>query len=190
MTKLILVRHGESEANRQGIFAGHIDPDLQNKGLEQAKLTGKYIADNYKVDKIYASDLSRARRTAEIAIPGCEYEVSELLREINVGNIAGKELGVVKRNTPDAAFHDGYVAYGGESVAEFRERIGKFISLVEKENFENVVAFTHGGLIRNFLEMVMGVKLPRKNLCCKNCMVAVFEYSDSTWKLHSWINLD
>ena len=40
MTTLILIRHGESEANRQGIFAGHIDVDLQNKGLEQAKLTG------------------------------------------------------------------------------------------------------------------------------------------------------
>ena len=50
MTTLILIRHGESMANRQGIFAGQIDPDLQGKGIKQAELTGKYIIDNYKVD--------------------------------------------------------------------------------------------------------------------------------------------
>jgi broad specificity phosphatase PhoE len=187
--RVYAIRHGESETNRLKQWTGWLDAALTEKGEADAERARGVIA-GVKFDKIYSSDLSRARRTAEIAVPGCEYESTPLLREINVGNIAGKELGVVKRNTPDAAFHDGYVAYGGESVAEFRERIGKFISLVEKENFENVVAFTHGGLIRNFLEMVMGVKLPRKNLCCKNCMVAVFEYSDLTWKLHSWINLD
>ena len=52
MTTLILIRHGESEANRNNVFAGHINPDLQNKGLKQAERTAKYITENYKVDKI------------------------------------------------------------------------------------------------------------------------------------------
>ena len=46
-------------------------------------------------DKIYSSDLYRARETAEIAISGCRYETSELLREINVGSLSGKLLSVL-----------------------------------------------------------------------------------------------
>ena len=54
MTTVLLVRHGESEANRNEIFAGQLDAPLQNKGVEQAKLTAKFIKENYNVDKVYA----------------------------------------------------------------------------------------------------------------------------------------
>ena len=60
MTRILLIRHGESEANRNNIFAGHIDPDLQDKGVEQAKLTAKFINENYKVDKMGGNRLGRA----------------------------------------------------------------------------------------------------------------------------------
>ena len=60
MTTVIVIRHGESEANRQGIFAGQINPDLLERGVEQAKLTAQYVADTYHVDAVYASDLQRA----------------------------------------------------------------------------------------------------------------------------------
>ena len=52
MTTLLLVRHGESEANRSGIFAGNLDADLQDRGLVQAKRSAEYIAENYKVDAV------------------------------------------------------------------------------------------------------------------------------------------
>ena len=52
MTTLILVRHGESEANRLGFFAGQIDVSLMEKGIQQAQAAGAYIARHYQVDQV------------------------------------------------------------------------------------------------------------------------------------------
>ena len=60
MTKLVIIRHGHSIANMVRSFAGHTDADLSPVGEEQVKKTAQYIAENYNVDKIYASDLKRA----------------------------------------------------------------------------------------------------------------------------------
>ena len=84
-----LIRHGESQSNLDKIWSGWNDVPLTEKGKLDAKKAGEYL-DGIKFDKIYSSDLSRAKNTAEIAIPGCEYEQTPLLREINVGEIVGK----------------------------------------------------------------------------------------------------
>lgn len=64
MTRLIFVRHGESEANLSRVFAGHTNARLTEKGHAQAALTADYIAAHYQVDAAYASDLCRAYDTA------------------------------------------------------------------------------------------------------------------------------
>ena len=64
MTRLILIRHGFSTANATHRFAGHSDFPLSEIGHEQAKLAAEYLFANEKIDKIYASDLSRAYQTA------------------------------------------------------------------------------------------------------------------------------
>ena len=63
MTKIILIRHGESEANRDNIFAGHLDVDLQEYGLKQAQKTAEYVLEKYQVSRVYSSDLKRAYKT-------------------------------------------------------------------------------------------------------------------------------
>lgn len=65
MTRVILVRHGQTEWNRIERFRGRADVPLNEAGLEQAKSTGSRIAREWKVDAIYTSPLSRSRRTAE-----------------------------------------------------------------------------------------------------------------------------
>ena len=64
-TTLLLIRHGESKANEKKFFAGHLNVELSEKGKAQAVLTANYVAENYQVDTIYASDLSRAYNTAQ-----------------------------------------------------------------------------------------------------------------------------
>ena len=49
--------------------------------------------------------------------------------------------------------------------------------------------FSHAGWLRGMLDIVLGLRLPRARVRCKNCTVAVFEYTDSGWSLHSWVNL-
>ena len=50
MNRLIIVRHGQTDANVQGKTQGQIDTDLNKNGLEQAKKTGNYIRKNYSID--------------------------------------------------------------------------------------------------------------------------------------------
>ena len=60
MTRIILLRHGQSEANRDIWFAGHSDPHLTEKGLLQAECAAEYLARHERIDLILASDLHRA----------------------------------------------------------------------------------------------------------------------------------
>ena len=73
-------------------WTGWLDVHLADKGKDDAKKAGDFLK-RISFDKIYSSDLIRARETAEIAIPGCRYEISELLREINVGSLAFQPFG-------------------------------------------------------------------------------------------------
>src|SRR4030042_5223955 len=65
MTRIILVRHGETEWNRVERFRGRADVPLNGTGLFQAQATGRRIADEWRPVAVYSSPLSRAIRTAE-----------------------------------------------------------------------------------------------------------------------------
>ena len=183
-----MVRHGESETNKNGLWTGWLDVSLTEKGRAEAKQVGKLLS-NINFDKIYVSDLSRAKATAEIALPVGEHEVVSALREINVGSIAGKPLNTVSVSEKERLNKEGYRIFGGESQAEFGSRVRAFMEMLERQSRENIAVFSHAGFLRKVLDTVLGVDVPQKNILCKNCAVAVLEYSDKTWKLHSWINL-
>lgn len=185
--KLYLIRHGESETNLAGQWTGWLDAALTEKGLADARGVRPLLA-GIPFDKIYASDLSRARRTAEEAIPGCRYEVTELLREIHVGELGGRPFGNIPEPMRDHITELGYGDYGGEAYTDFAERVRRFFSLVEASPYENVAAFTHGGLLHCALEVVVGMRIPRSRISCANCTVAIFERRGSGWWLWSWIN--
>lgn len=186
--KVWVVRHGESETNKAGLWTGWVDVPLTQKGEADAALA-KDLLSKVRFDKIYSSDLIRAKSTAEIAIPGCEYELTPIVREVNVGNIAGKPLGCVSESDKALISKEGYGKFDGESKDEFRERIKGFMKLLESQNYENVAVFSHAGFLRTFVDIVLGTVISRKALCCRNCAVAVFECTDGNWMLHSWINL-
>ena len=187
--KVWIIRHGESETNRAGQWTGWMDVALTGKGREDARRAGAILSGK-QFDKIYASDLMRAKGTAEIAIPGCTYETSPLLREINVGSIAGKPLNVLTDEQRRDVALRGYVQFEGESAEAFEGRVADFLRGLERSGHENVAIFAHAGWLRRALQFVLDMKLPSQRICCRNCTVAVFEYSGATWKLHSWINLD
>ena len=94
--RVYIVRHGESRTNQNGLWTGWLDEPLTDKGREDARRAAS-ILKNVRFDKVYSSDLQRAMETAKIATAendcNCEPELNSLLREINVGEIAGKPLG-------------------------------------------------------------------------------------------------
>ena len=185
--KLYVIRHGESETNKAHRWTGWLDVSLTEKGKQDA-LFARSILENVKFDKIYTSDLRRAIQTAEIALPGCGYETTPLIREMNVGNIAGKSSDALTPEMRRRIPEEGYAHLGGESQEQFGSRIREFMASLEALDCENVAVFSHAGCLKRMLSEVVGTMLPGKNVLCANCTVAIFEYTKGVWRLHSWIN--
>ncbi len=193
MTTLLLIRHGESTANRQSFFAGQIDPDLEEKGLHQAKLTAKYVARNYQVNAIYASDLTRARKTAE-----CLGEIINLpvikepeLREINAGKWEGVSFPDLKTKfSEDFSIWTDHIGRsrctGGEAVSELGERIMKALtSIAKKHENQTVAVFTHATPIKTVQSIVRtgGVEAMENIPWVSNASVTIITYDGAGWTL-------
>ena len=186
--KVYVVRHGESENNLSGCWTGWMDVRLTEKGVADAQKAGK-VLEGIRFDKVFSSDLIRAQKTAEAAIPGCRYESTPLLREVNVGNIAGKPLNILTDEQRATIGKVGYVELEGESKVEFRERVGQFLKVLEGLDCENVAVFSHRGWLLTMLDLVMGMDVPRKHIFCGNCAVMVYEFDGKNWRLYDLINV-
>lgn len=186
--RLYVIRHGESENNLKKCWTGWYDAPLTEKGRQDARKAGTFLQ-GITFDKIYTSDLSRAAETACIAVPGCGYETSPLLREINVGALENTLIAALPEEKLAQLSEQGYGEFGGETKEELNERAHRFLRQLEGESFETVAAFAHGGFLRSTLDAVLGVAIQRGKVCCDNCAIAVYEYTDGRWRLHSWINL-
>lgn len=157
MTRLILVRHGQSVANAENRFAGHSDFDLTELGKQQANLAAEYLYTREKPDVIYSSDLLRAHNTA---LPfaqkyGMEIHDTEELREIYAGEWEGLELReIAERYTEDLIrWRDDFSnarCTGGESVAEVYHRIrDTLLKLARKHDGQCLLIATHATVVRS-----------------------------------------
>ena len=183
-----IVRHGESQTNKEGKWTGQLDVELTDKGRAQAIRVGERLV-GVSFDKIYSSDLVRARTTAELATSSCEYEIRSDLREIDVGSIAGGRFEDVSEEVRTAVLKSGYGVIGGEERDAFRTRVLSFMKMLEGEYCQNIAVFTHAGWLRQFLSLVVCEDIPRASFFCGNCATAVFEYENGRWRVHSWMNL-
>lgn len=156
MTKLIFVRHGQSMANLENIFAGTYDVDLSPKGHMQAEKTAIYVAENYKIDKIYSSDLKRAYSTAKHIADRLDLDIitETGLREISAGQWEGMHFDDLEKNFPDeySIWKNDIgkaVCPGGESVKHLGERVTNILSQIAEKNCgKTVLIATHATPIR------------------------------------------
>ncbi|MBR6523129.1 MAG: histidine phosphatase family protein [Clostridia bacterium] len=193
MVTLILERHGQSEGNTKKLFTGHADIGLTPFGREQVNKSAEYIAGNYKVDKIYSSDLKRAVETAEFVAEktGLKIIKSAKLRELYAGEWEGREFDEIEKNYPE----DWKVwrndignarCTGGESVKELGERFISAITEIARENEgKTVLITTHATPIRVTQCLLGGHMLGEmKNLHWgANASITVLEYDNDGWEI-------
>jgi broad specificity phosphatase PhoE len=156
--ELWLIRHGETDWNAQGRIQGAADVPLNALGLRQASLLRDRLA-GQRFDVVYASDLARARATAETALPEAELRLDPRLRELSYGVLEGKSWREMSAEETAIAAHwheDPYTRRvpGGESYGDLTDRIEAFRSELPASG--RVVAFSHGGTIRSALYAVVG----------------------------------
>lgn len=164
-TRLLLVRHGQTDWNRAGLWQGHADRRLTDTGRAQAGTLADQLAAQREeelragvagFDHVWVSDLSRAGETAEIIARrlGLGISVDERLRELDVGDWSGRPREEIHSRDAESllAFEQGdpeIQAGGGESRIEIRLRAQAFVEdRVRHSSGERLIVVTHLGVIR------------------------------------------
>ena len=164
MTTLLLVRHGETDWNRDGRWQGHADAPLNERGQEQARALADQLA-REEIAAVYTSDLSRARETAEIiaARVGTPVHVDPRLREVDVGGWSGLTTAEIRTRFPEdvTRWHDGDPSHafdGGETYTAMGERVVAAVAEISARHAgEQVLVVLHGGPIRALLAHAAGI---------------------------------
>ena len=182
------IRHGESETNVKGVYAGQYDAHLTEKGISQAEALRKKLC-GVRFDRVYSSDLSRATDTARTALPGVDFTTDARLREISVGSLAGKVAREFRANNPDkleALRARDFTEFGGECEGDVMHRLAEFLAELSALRLDTVALFCHGGVICAALGYALGIELPHFKVAQPNCMVSVFELDEDYFGLVSW----
>lgn len=193
MTKFILVRHGQSQANLEEAFAGHYNAPLTDYGHAQARATAKYVTEHYRIDAIYSSDLMRAYDTGKPAseLLGIGIVPREDLREIFEGEWSGMRfVDIAERFPEDFSVWRQDIGHarctGGESTAELLVRVRQALLEIARENDgKTVLVTTHATPIRVMQTFAETGSLDEmKNVkWVTNASVSELEYDDGKWRM-------
>jgi probable phosphoglycerate mutase len=154
MTELVLIRHGETDMNRELRFQGHVDVSLNAIGHEQARRLAARMAGE-QADAVYASDLLRAQQTATpIGVQLALQPVAESgLREQSFGRVDGMRVDDIKEQHPRAwegwlRFEPDYCMPEGETTRQFHARVMAAVQrIVAAHPQRKLVLVTHGGVL-------------------------------------------
>ena len=162
-TRLIFIRHGFSQSNKDKLFTGQADIPLTELGRHQAECAAQYLK-NTNIDKIYASTLSRAVETAQAVAKthGLSVIKDSGLCEINAGDWTEMPFDKISQDY-QAEYNlwknDMYSCKcpNGESVAEFSKRVYNTVVKIAEENDEKTVCIaSHATPIRTICTLALG----------------------------------
>ncbi|MBI5183965.1 MAG: alpha-ribazole phosphatase [Nitrospinae bacterium] len=158
-TGLYLIRHGEVANVEEGVYNGHFDVDLSDKGIRQMEEMAERLSKK-EIRAIYCSDLKRTVGGAKII--GKRLSLSQIksfkdLRELNYGRWEGLRFEEIKRRYPEEveARNADYINYrikGGENFIEMSDRvIPRIEEILRSHRGEDIALVAHGGVNRVIL---------------------------------------
>lgn len=169
MSKLFLVRHGETELNSAERYWGRSDVKLSVAGIDQAERLRDRLAVE-KIDAVYSSNLERALVTAEIIASRHQLAVITCaeLCEVDFGQLEGLNFSEISQLYPEVAKlwaeRSTKLKYpGGESLVEFNNRVSKFLSKLDKHTVgETILIVAHAGVLRTLVCQLLGIDPQRR----------------------------
>lgn len=182
MGKLIIVRHGQTQMNVEGIFFGKLDPGLNEMGRVQCKKAGD-ILKKRGYDAIYSSDLVRASETAELVnylkLP---IKFDKRLQEIDFGIFEGLSYKEIKEKYPVECEKSKnewktFDFVTGESLERLQSRAVEFVESLDKT--KNNLVVTHWGVINCILSWYFSDKLESYwKYSVENGGICIIEFAD------------
>jgi broad specificity phosphatase PhoE len=166
LSRLLLVRHGITEFNRDRRFTGHSDVELSAAGYRQVERLRDRLG-NEKIDAVYSSDLRRALVTAEVISLGHKLDITRCseLREINYGNAEGLTFEEIRHLYPEVAesianFSLQLEFPNGESFEGFAARTSAFLDELKRyQPSQTILITSHSGPLRVLVCCLLGLDL-------------------------------
>jgi len=168
--KIILFRHGEIEEKYNLRFIGSTDALLSEQGRQQMSKFHSFVSEN-KEAEFLCSPLTRAKDSFQIASEGLNIPVNydDKLREIDFGKWENLNFMEIQENYPElyqqwTQWNPDFIYPKGESHQNLLERVkicARELKAIEKDN---VIVFTHGGLIRFLICELLGMD-PKYYMC-------------------------
>jgi broad specificity phosphatase PhoE len=164
--KIIVVRHGQAEGNRENLIMGRSDSPLTDVGIKQAQDLIERLSP-YNIQEILSSPQLRAIETIEpfAGSAKLKIQIDDRLMEIGCGSLEGKTVRDVNNilSYPFEDLLDQYnydlYPYGGESSEEIRKRVQSLLDEVTKGQGKTTVLVTHGGIVRWLVYILTGEKI-------------------------------
>lgn len=194
MAKLILIRHGETQWNRERRMQGHSDSPLSEVGLRQAQLLAQRMK-NFEFHALYCSDSGRAHHTARTVaeVTGHKLIVEPRLRERHFGLFEGLTAVEIQERHAEAyekfkSRDPDYAVPGGESAAAFRERaLACLAEIAMRHPSEVVVIVTHGLVCDIAYRAAKDIDLmARRDFHLVNAGLNHFRFEDGRWHVDHW----
>ena len=153
-TRVLLIRHGQSQGNAEQRFGGHSATPLSERGRREAEATARAL-ETEQITAIYSSDLLRAVETAIPLAEALDLQINQTdaFRERSVGQMEGLTFEEAAEKYPDeyAALlrrDFEHVLLGGESYRQMLDRASRELDrAIERHTGETIVVFTHTGTI-------------------------------------------
>jgi len=166
VTRIVAVRHGETDWNAQMRMQGQLDTDLSERGRWQAARAAEALAGE-GIEAIFASDLARAFDTAQAisAVVGLPISTDEALRERSFGIFEGHTYAEIDARWPEDAArwrrHDpAFEPEGGESLIEFSARaVAAVRRIAERSRGRTILVVSHGGVLDCLYRAAAGLDL-------------------------------
>ena len=192
-TRLIVVRHAQSESNKAKFYAAAINVNLTEYGRMQAEKTAAFLRE-YPIDRAYSSPMVRVIQTAKPIIRGrnLELEIIPDLREIYGGAWEGLSYEEIEREYPverDLWYHNFIycICPGGDSVSDLYNRVRPAFENIVADNYgKTVLVASHATPIRLMLTRFMGKPIRESNNVPwpENASVTIVDcYEDGTYDL-------
>lgn len=194
LTRIIAIRHGETDWNASGRIQGHTDIALNRTGRWQAQRLAQALADE-PVQAVYASDLARAWSTAQAVAQaaGASLTAEVGLRERHFGHFEGATFDEIERRWPDQAERwrrrePDFAPGGGESLRDFQARcIGAVERLAARHRGQVMTIVAHGGVLDCLYRAANGLALEApRHWRLGNSTINRLLHSDQGFSLALW----
>lgn len=192
--KIYVIRHGETDANKNSVLQGSSNWPLNEYGVKLAVISGQNMK-GIKFDACFSSPLDRAKQTAQLVLENSgnniEIQYDDRLKELNMGIYEGKKFKPDELEVPIMkillfkwnAFLCGRFKEG-ETARELCNRTQDFLKELSTKNYENVLVSTHGCAMRAMLNMLYENKFNFwQGRVPYNCAVNIIDVTNGQMKL-------